>query len=379
MTFDTLTKIKRTTTHESLGDLASELTRMQATKRDYVVDTRRMTFSSTVGIGANLAEQGAGSWLTFDSSDPRDEGVGGGKLNDYAHNQIAQRLDVPRKYYDRMRAEAPELLDRNVLHWLHATQQTRLVRMLDGNVRAFLSDRFRRLDNYDLVERAVIPALTGIDGLTFHVADLTPERMTLRAILPGLEREITVGQIVQAGVQVKNSEVGAGACAIEAFVWKLDCLNGLVSNVGRMRTHHVGRRVADDEESRELYQRDTLRADDRAFYLKARDSIKAAVTSTQFDVLVADMREATTGVIVERPVEATKVLAATFDLGDGEQESVLASLARGGDFSRWGMVNAITDAAKNADTFDRQEELERVGGELLTVRGSKWDAIALAR
>ena len=63
------------------------------------------------------------------------------KANDVAHRQIAARLEIPAKYYDRMRTEAPQMLAKNVNHWLHAQPETRMIRTLDGNVRAFLSDR----------------------------------------------------------------------------------------------------------------------------------------------------------------------------------------------------------------------------------------------
>ena len=35
-----------------------------------------------------------------------------------AHAQIADRLSIPKKYYDRMREENPALLDANVNAWL---------------------------------------------------------------------------------------------------------------------------------------------------------------------------------------------------------------------------------------------------------------------
>lgn len=365
---------REATTHETLQELAAELARMQETKVDRFVDTRRITFV-TLDEGA---ESGPTSTLTFDAPGT-DTGVEGGPVNGYAHAQIADRLKIPKRYYDRLRSDAPALLDENVRHWFYMTPERRMIRMLDGNVRAFLSDRYRRLDCFDLMERSILPALHDIDGLTFHVASLTPERMVLRAILPGLSAEVLgVGDIVQAGFQVRNSEVGAAALSIEPFVWKLDCLNGLVSSVGSLRAYHVGRRIEDTEEMQRVFRDDTLQADDRAFYLKARDAIRAAVDETVFEEIIGNMRAAATGTAVANPVAATEALKQTFTLADGEGESVLASLARGGDLSRWGMVNAVTDAAKLAPTFDRQEELERVGGQLLTTGDREWQKIALA-
>lgn len=370
----TLTAIRRdeATTHVDLGTLAGELARMQATKRDYVIDTRRATFNST--------DDGrpAGSLLSFDQAN--DELVSG-MVNDHAHGQIAARVGIPKKYYDRLRDEAPTLLDQNVGHWFLAKPERRMIRMLDGKVRAFMSDRYRRLDNYDLMERAVLPALRDIEGIRFHVASLTPERMVLRAVLPTVQREVghSVGDIVQAGFQLRNSEVGASALSVEPFVWKLDCLNGQVSNAAAIRAYHVGRVIDDSEESQISFRNDTLAAADKATFLKCRDAISQCLSESVLDEIVEQMRAAADHTMrVQNPARATEALARTFDLNDDEQSGTLMSLARGGDFSLWGMVNAVTDMAKAADTFDRQEELERLGGKLLTLPASEWRPIAVA-
>ena len=71
-------------------------------------------------------------------------------INPLAHQQIASRLGIPIKYYQRMQAEAPALLDENVNNLLEQTPAKRMVRVMDGNVRAFLSDLYRRLDNYSM-------------------------------------------------------------------------------------------------------------------------------------------------------------------------------------------------------------------------------------
>ena len=54
------------------------------------------------------------------------------------------------------------------------------------------------------------------------------------------------------------------------------------------------------------------------------------------------------------------------------------SLAQGGDFSRWGMVNAVTAAAKSAETFERQAEMELVGGALVGATAREWAKVATA-
>lgn len=368
---------QRTEEHSTLQALSEEILRQQETKADYIVDTRRMSFTT---LNESTEPWPGASLLTFDTPtgaallhepETPTEGTAGGPVNDYAHGQIGDRIGIPKKYYDRMRNQAPQLLDANVMHWFHHKPERRMVRMLDGRARAFLSDRYRRLDNLDLMERAVMPELTkhGTE-LVFHVAALTDTRLYVRALLPGLAEEITVGDVVQAGVEIRNSEVGAGALSVSPFIWRLVCLNGMVASDRSLRRYHVGRQQ--DEEAFAIYRDDTLDADDRAFFLKVRDAVGAALSDVTFGEIVKQMRKAATGEQTADPVLTTERLAKTYALDEGEQGSILRHLATGGDLTQWGAVNAITRAAKDADTFDRQAEMEAIGGQLVAVPAHHW-------
>ena len=62
-----------------------------------------------------------------------------------AHQQISSRLGIPLKYYQKMQFEAPALLDKNVNNWLNQNPARRMLRIMDGNIRAFLSERAKKL------------------------------------------------------------------------------------------------------------------------------------------------------------------------------------------------------------------------------------------
>jgi hypothetical protein len=361
----TLTDVRAPTL--SLLGLAEELTRRKDAMRDYIVDTRKVSVASADGDTEIFFDDETGASTT------------GHPINDYAHGQIAERLGIPKRYYDRMRTDAPSLLDTNVMNWMWGEPERRLIRTLDGRVRAFLSDRYRRLDNFDLMEH-LLPVLGEIDGLNFHVASLTDLRLYVRAILPGLQAEIKVGQIVQAGVEIRNSEVGAGRFEVGPYLWKLDCLNGMVSNVGRMARAHVGSRVGEiSEDGFSVFANDTIEADDKAFFLAARDLVKNALTDVTFEAIVESMRKSTEAETrVGDVIGATEKLASTFDLSDGERSSVLASLIEGGDLSQWGVANAVTATARDVDDYDRLVDLEEIGGRIVEMPRGDWRSISTA-
>ena len=118
---------------KTIQNLYGELERQRAARKDLIADTRSITVNSVNGL----------SMLTVAT----DSDKLSYRISEIAHRQIADRLGIPYKYYERMRQENPALLDSNINSWLNTTPEKRMLRTLDGKLRAFLSDRYRRLDN----------------------------------------------------------------------------------------------------------------------------------------------------------------------------------------------------------------------------------------
>jgi len=156
-------------TGKTLTELAMELERQSTAKKDFIANTSSLEMTATFDLALD-------SDITHEFP-----------VTDHAHSQIAARLDIPSRYYNRMKAEAPKLLAANVNEWFHSFPERRMVRTLDGQARAFLSDRYRRLDNYDLAE-AVLPILAEMgEGIRIVSTELTDSRMYIKAINESLE------------------------------------------------------------------------------------------------------------------------------------------------------------------------------------------------
>lgn len=363
-----------------LAEFAAELRRQREAREDFVADTRRIGFYS----GQD------GSAMEIDGVYEADgDEVGVSRLfpvNDHAHGQIAARVGIPKRYYDRMRGDAPALLDSNVRHWLHSKPEKRMIRVLDGRVRAFLSDRYRRMDNFELAEGAILPALSDVPGLVVKAAAISDLRMYVKVVLPSLAGEVKVGDVVCAGVEISNSEVGSGSLAVVPRLYQLVCANGLVvprEAIGGMtlRKYHVGRRVEESEENAlAVFTDETLAADDRALFLKVRDVIKAALDETVFATLVGQMQDlAEERIPVVDVPAAVERLADRFDLSETEGKSILSHLIEGGDLSSWGYTSAITRSAQDVDSYDREAEIERVGGAFAMIPSREREALLVGR
>lgn len=291
-----------------------------------------------------------------------------------AHDQIAARIGIPAKYYDRMRKDAPDLLASNVNHWFFNSPEKRMIRTLGGDARAFLSNRYQRIENEEIAEVA-LPILADIPDVKIVSSEITDRRMYIQAVAPRIEGEIKVGDTVQAGVIISNSETGHGSVSIKPFIYRLVCLNGAVINASKFLARHVGARI---DNSEALWSDEARRADDRAILLKVRDVVRAAVDANFFAETIERMRGLTEISVKGDPAKAVEVLARKVGATETERGGILRSLIEGGDLSAWGLLNAVTHQAHTARDYDRSVEFEQMGGNLIDLSRSEWNEILIA-
>lgn len=340
--------------------LDAELQRQLISKHDLVTDTRRLTMEPAPAEFSGTAN--ARPVLVLDHPD---EGVKEFGITGFAHGQFADALKIPTKHYRRLEADHPDLLSHLVTGLLQREPEKRMIRLLDGNVRAFLSNKYRPRDNYDLLRHAIMPALNehGGSGLTFKEVTLTESRLYLKAVLTEHEWSVTpkVGDVIRGGLIVRNSEVGDGALSIAPYTDRLICTNGMVHTDFGQRHAHVGGRIA--EESWDLYSEKTLRMDDEAFFAKCRDTVASVLSATVFEQIVEQMRDLA-GIPLTNPVGAVQDVTRRHDLTDGESASILNVLTVSESATGWGLVNAITQTARDAESPDRRVDLETLAGRI---------------
>lgn len=156
----------------SLQELAIELDRQAKVKKDYVATAGAMQMTA---VNENF-----------------DLVIGNTpfQLNENAHRQLGLQLKIPAPYYERMRAENPGLLMANVNGWFQQSPDTRrMVRTLDGTARAILSDRYRRIDNYE-VAQTVLPIISEMQGARIESCELTDTRMYIKVVNERIQTEV---------------------------------------------------------------------------------------------------------------------------------------------------------------------------------------------
>jgi hypothetical protein len=359
----------------TLTQLAEEIERQSREKRDFKTPTTMMQMSvitpldrldaSTRKVQLTVGEKFTGS------------------INSLAHDHIGKWCGIPGQYYDRMLEDKPELLAFNVNSWLkdRERKETRLVRTLDGHARAFLSHRYRTID-HDVVANAALPILMEesekLGGVKIMSSEVTERRLYIKAVSERLTYEVKKGDAVQAGISISNSEVGKGSVRVEPFLLRLVCLNGAVVEDSAVRKFHIGRSSAELEAAEEVFRDETREADDKVFIMKLQDVVRAAFNDGTFEILKRTTIDASTRKIKAPIEEVVEEVVTRYSLKKDQKDTFLRKLIEGADLTQWGLANAVTAVANTAPDYETANELERVGGSILTLDASSWRELAHA-
>ena len=352
---------------KTLMELAQEITRQQNARQDLVVSTKHV-------------QMDAGGALVIPGREPMG-------VKPLAHKQLAEHVGIPQRYYDRMLAEAPGLLANNVNEWFAKYPAERMIRTLDSNARAFLSDKYRPLDNEELAE-AVLPALRDC-GAQIISADITETKLYIKAVDARIQRDIptknrmgdgshVIFDTVSPAVVISNSEVGLGRLLVQTSIWTKACTNLAIFGERSIKKSHVGARHEITEGLVHLLSDETRKLTDQALWAQVKDVVGNAFIEAKFEEITDQLKGATEDKIEGDVVKVVELTAKKYGANEGEKNSILRHLIEGGDLSRYGLSAAVTRASADFESYDRATEFERVGGQLIELPKTEWREIAQA-
>ena len=324
-----------------LKDLVRELERQRENSKDIIADSRTLKALSNGELKIEI------------------EGYGSYPLTEWAHLQLSEKLGIPKKYYDRMRKEGKiELLAENINAWI-GEKGKRLIRILDGRIRAILSDRYRIMDNYDLVF-LTLGEFQRKETIEIYRIDLTETMLYIKAIDRTLTEEIKENDVIYGGLIIRNSEVGASSFRVEPFLLRKVCSNGLIGKHSLKRIH-LGRQAAEEGEIE--WSDETKELEDKAFWAKVRDIIRNTFDKSIFLSWIEKMKKAAE-IEIEKPKEAIDNIVRYAELTE-EQKNIL--LMHFTEKTKYGLINALTSLARDTKSIDERIRLEEMGGKLLEV------------
>ncbi|MEU7906396.1 DUF932 domain-containing protein [Actinoplanes sp. NPDC049118] len=309
-------------------------------------------------------------------------------LSDIALGGVSAKLDIPMPYLRRMAAEDVPLLDYNINRWLERDDRRFLVRCLrhdstggDGTARAFLSDRYLRIDNLDVLMAALDGIRQAGVGVQVASCDLTERRMYVRFVSPEVQvmapqllrnyrspfngRRGSDLPVISGGFMLTNSETGYGKYTLAPYLRIEVCSNGQTVDRGTIGRTHLGARITDEDGVIDASP-ETMR---RLLGLITSQTVDAVRAYLDVDFVTRAVRdlERDAGVAVTRPDETIKVVSQRLKYTQEQQTAILAHFIAGADLSAGGVMQAVTSVARSIADADAAYRLETTAAEALRV------------
>jgi hypothetical protein len=286
----------------------------------------------------------------------------GGPLHDHAFKQLASRAGLPGAYATKLAAGEPwerELLTYAMGQHLSHSDDRYLVREVGGSVRGVLSDSYRRMDSRPLLE-AFVTACQEVGAQPYEgvASDI---RSSVRVIVPRVFEPVP-GEAIVFGLSWQNSDFGAGAFGISAFVLRLICLNGLVG-ASELKKIHFGSRLEDLALSQTTYDLDT-----KTLASATGDVVRGVLSESAIENRLDLVRRAHT----HETDWARAVRGMSQALSKAESTKVREAF-EGNDTvmlppgqSMWRFSNALSWVANSTENPDRKIELQGLAGSVLS-------------
>ncbi|MGF7183297.1 hypothetical protein [Tunturiibacter psychrotolerans] len=315
--------------------------------------------------GCNLlfdAEDDRGVQITYSDSQT---GKIRQRLHRHAVQQMAQTADLPIKFLDGLQTTperwAKELLAHN-LRTIFANRFAKnryLLRSVQGEVRGFLSDRYRRLDSRPIVE--AFASAVQLKGALPYDGYVTDTKIAIQAIMPEVYEPIP-GEMVAYGLSLENSDFGNGALSVRAYLLRIWCSN-LAITQEEMRQVHLGRRLDDSM----LYSQKTYELDAETTVSALKDVIATQLNAEALRRRMESIRQANDAVVDPRSAkESLKKLllkSETDAVIDAYNSPDTYNLPAGS--TTWRLSNAVSWVAGKTEDAERKLELMKIAGEML--------------
>ena len=246
----------------------------------------------------------------------------------------------------------------------HQQRERVLVREAAGEVRAVLSDRFRRMDS-DVIIGRFAEATTGLGAVPVE-SHATDTKWAIKVMLPKVFEPVD-HEVMAFGLALTNSDFGDGALSVRGFCLRLWCTNYAISEES-LRQVHLGKRfkehdVAWSERTRKL---DT-------------DTMASAVSDIVVDLLGPERVNRECAIIKVAAEQEIDAPAAIERLRKGGALTKAEAKAVAGVYNRpdvemlpagntaWRLSNALSLFAQEVGEEDvgRRLEVEAVAGQVL--------------
>lgn len=310
---------------------------------DYIVKANALQFSGNGGlkVALNNAEFG---------------------VHRFALGQIAENANLPVKFLDSLAATdwGRSLIAHNLSQiFQHRDAKRHLVRTLNGEVRGFLSDSYRRLDSRPIVE-AFVSGVRRLGALPYK-GIVTDTKIAIQAILPDVF-DVIPGEVIAFVLSLENSDFGNGALSLRIGALRIWCDNLAVFEEN-MRQIHLGRRLDENV----VFSQRTYVLDTKTTVSALEDIIGVQLNreglKRRMELLAVTAQKAV------NPEAAMKMLREALGIGkaqeviDAYKSADIEMLPAGNN--AWRLSNAISWVGGKETDGEKKLELLKLAGRVL--------------
>lgn len=355
----------------SLRDLYVLLERQQAHKVDLVVPARKMRFSGgqlvVDGVEVELEDSGVTDVNgVYDPTDVFDEGV-------------ADKLKIPLPYVRRMRKERTDLYDVNANGWLAADDRSFMLRLFvskddsPGVARAMLSDKYRIIDNLDVLT-AILRGIKQVDAqVEVKRCDLSERNMLVKIWAPSVRAH--AGSLfrgytspysgksgdelpfVFAGFVARNSETGNGRNTLTAEVTAEVCTNGMTQTQDMIGDVHLGGTM---DEGIVRWSSETMRKHLDLITSKAQDAAATFLDTAYLEKVIERMQDKADHRLAD-PRTAIEKVSKQLGFDQETTAGVFDHFIRGGLVTSGAVMHAVTSYSQTIEDPDKALKVNSQG------------------
>lgn len=371
----------------TLAELVTELKDQNMQKKDFVVPANLLSMENGQIVVNNY---NSNDDLTKLLTEVGIKSEDSGKLIlgclPILHQNLSDKLDIPRRYYNRIQSLSDtSLIDTNVSHWLKSMKGNIFLRTFinkeenNGFARAILSDRYNVIDNFDVL-LATLEAVKE-SGLNLKIedngCDLSESKMYVRFVAPDLEIQAPdllrnyknpkggngiVGDGIITGFVITNSELGQGSFNISPRAVILKCQNGMVFKDDSFGKIHLGSKM--EQYSQIDWSEETKRKNHELIQLQVKDAVKQFTSEDFLRRKITELNQYAEQEL-KHPIETVKNVSKLLNITEEKEKSILDFFMRSGDISPMGVSQAITFYAHETKDADESHDLESAAIEIL--------------
>lgn len=370
-----------------LANLVSELERQEASKLDLNIDSREFEIDY-VGDKFRLMPTTPRGCEFLD--------LEGYELNRYALPQVGEKagVNIGKRFIDAAVAAGDGDVVADLMNQLMTRHPAkRLVRILDGKVRGYLSDNYKFIDSLDLgFEALKVAKKVGAFPLSCSLSE-THMRMVLttKDVWDRIDKGEYSHNFVKAGsisnskwvdsfgreewdgregpedrpggyvhpiVTIENSETGHGATNVYGGILESICFN-MAHTSSRVRSIHLGGKLEEG-----MFSNETRSLEGQTVMSKMRDCIRGFFTPSTFSTIVQKAKAAQAKAI-DAPQEAVDHVVKSHGLTQGARDLILAHFLGSQNPTQYGLCQAVARTAQDFDGANEAFELERLAGKLI--------------